>query len=611
MQSSRSPLAFGLLATLLLCACASRPISERPAKQGEVLRELQRSIVTDDEVSALTQQVLDVHDLAESWERRPSETPEALLEVTSVVPIGRRRTALAELYFALGKSAKRPADALPLYVESVLTAREQILESNSDIAAFDPEQQLLAVLYNWGLSRVAVLAQEVQGPPGSWTDLPTLGGPRPVTFVHGPKHHAPEYFDAYLAASEWNYSGRLPHRYRSFGVGAPLVGVRHEGGESGRTFGAYELPLLQTLPVTLLLDVATDGTLELHLVDAFSTRTLEVEGERLPLAADFSAPLGHLIAQYDDANKDKSRGFFAPEKLEAERGIYMLQPYDPERIPLLLVHGLWSSPLAWIEVINEVYGDDELREAYQVWLYLYPTGLEIPDNMAALHAQLHQMRVDLDPELDDPAMQDMVVVGHSMGGVLAKTLVSTGGDQLWNAVARVPVDELDTSPEEREELRRMAYFEPMPFVNRAVFIAAPHRGASMADNWVGSFGKWLIDLPAATVASFQEMIERNPEAFIGYDRMHTSIDDLSPSSTALRGLTDCPIREGLPYHTIMGDVTGKGAPNSDDGVVAYASSHLEGARSELVVDYEHGAQRHPLAQLEIRRILHEHLAERE
>ena len=225
--------------------------------------------------------------------------------------------------------------------------------------------------------------------------------------------------------------------------------------------------------------------------------------------------------------------------------------------------------------------------------------------------QLLEMRQKLDPEDDDPAMQDMVVVGHSMGGILTKTLVSTGGDELWNEVVTVPLNEIVASDEDREILRTKAYFEPLPFVNRVVFIAVPHRGAPMADNLIGSMGNWMISLPPDAVAFMDRLLRDNPSAFRGYEEAHTSIDDLSQSSEMLLALADMPIREGLPYHSIMGDVTGLGPPEAEDGVVPYRSSHLDGARSELVVESEHSAQRHPQALLEIRRILAEHLRSRE
>ena len=105
-----------------------------------------------------------------------------------------------------------------------------------------------------------------------------------------------------------------------------------------------------------------------------------------------------MIAKLQDPYELLDLGFFAPKELEADRGMYIMQPYDRERIPVVLVHGLWSSPITWIEVINEIWGDAELRARYQVWLYLYPTGLEIPTNAELFRGELLKMRRD--PHID-------------------------------------------------------------------------------------------------------------------------------------------------------------------------------------------------------------------
>jgi len=62
-----------------------------------------------------------------------------------------------------------------------------------------------------------------------------------------------------------------------------------------------------------------------------------------------------------------------------------------------------------------------------------------------------------------------------------------------------------------------------------------------------------------------------------------------------------------PYHSIIGD-RGKGdTPNSTDGVVPYWSSHLDGAKSELIVPGPHGSQNLPQTIAELDRILRLHL----
>ncbi len=87
----------------------------------------------------------------------------------------------------------------------------------------------------------------------------------------------------------------------------------------------------------------------------------------------------------------------------------------------------------------------------------------------------------------------------------------------------------------------------------------------------------------------------------------TSVKGLSPHNPALLALAQALVDRCVPYHLIEGDRGLGGGMNGSDGVVPFRSSHLEGAESELVVPADHAAFTHPLAVLEIKRILHEHV----
>jgi hypothetical protein len=195
-----------------------------------------------------------------------------------------------------------------------------------------------------------------------------------------------------------------------------------------------------------------------------------------------------------------------------------------------------------------------------------------------------------------------------MGGILSKTLISSAGERLWNDLATVPLDQINAAREDRVLLRLTLFFEPLPFIGRMVFVAVPHRGSGTAAGLVGAMDEWLITLPPETTVSVDRVLRDNPDLARSDLRAALSSGvDLSGTSPVLAALTSLPIRDGLPYHSIMGDVTGEGPPTATDGVVDWESSHLEGAVSELVVPADHSVQRHPLAILEILRILREHV----
>ena len=68
----------------------------------------------------------------------------------------------------------------------------------------------------------------------------------------------------------------------------------------------------------------------------------------------------------------------------------MLEPYDPDRIPVILIHGLTSIPQMWVPTISAIESDPELRGRYQFWVFAYPTGDPIALSALKLRESLAQ-----------------------------------------------------------------------------------------------------------------------------------------------------------------------------------------------------------------------------
>ena len=212
-------------------------------------------------------------------------------------------------------------------------------------------------------------------------------------------------------------------------------------------------------------------------------------------------------------------------------------------------------------------------------------------------------------------MQSAVILAHSLGGLITKTVVSDSGNKLVDAYFEVPIEELEISAEDKEELRKMVFFESRPYVKRVVFVSVPHRGSHIPDNFIGWAGRTLTSAPQEYDAFIDRIRSRLPAGRLKPDAEESireegnSIKNLSPTDPTIKALSEIPIDAEIPFHSIMGDQgSGKGEEGTD-GVVAYKSSHLEGAESELIVPTGHGAHLHPLAVLEIKRILELHLDE--
>src|SRR5262249_1815929 len=160
-------------------------------------------------------------------------------------------------------------------------------------------------------------------------------------------------------------------------------------------------------------------------------------------------------------------------------GIYLIDPYEHGKIPVVFVHGLMSSPEAWDNAVNDLRGDPELRKRYQFWLFFYSTGNPILASAARFRKSLDDLRTQFDPERKDPARDRMVLIGHSMGGLLSRVAISSSGQTLWNTASKVPPEEIEMDPQLKDELLEALFFKPVATVSRVVFISTPHRGSPL------------------------------------------------------------------------------------------------------------------------------------
>ena len=155
----------------------------------------------------------------------------------------------------------------------------------------------------------------------------------------------------------------------------------------------------------------------------------------------------------------------------------LVSPYVRGKIPVVLIHGLGSSPRSWAPMIEGLQADPILREHYQFWTFGYPTGEPILYSAFVLRRALLQARAQFDADGSDPAFDRMVLIGHSLGGLLAKLMAQDSRSRLWETISAQPADRLDGPAEAREILRRAFLFKPLPGVRRLIFIATPHRGS--------------------------------------------------------------------------------------------------------------------------------------
>ena len=404
---------------------------------------------------------------------------------------------------------------------------------------------------------------------------------------------APNYFTTFVGADQ--IKERLIRKENVHqGVGGALVGVRQV--DPPEKFAPHRGI---TGAVTATLDFrGTDAKLALRRPT--KQLTTDVEGKTRPLAADFSAPLSYFEPPGSLMFMGLFGGFNATN-YPAPTGLYFLQPYDPERIPLVFVHGLFSTPWTWVHTINGLQVDPEIRKHYQFWIFAYPTGNPILYSALRLREELAKA------DQLYPNHKPYVVIGHSMGGMLTHDQVVTVTEGMWDKALGQTARTFFNENSGNSLIVRATKFRANPRIKRVVFICTPHRGSDMASNPIGKIGISLITLPTRLTAVMMDSLTGTDLAKLtgSSKRLPNSITGLKPTSPALPVINSVPI--GIPYHSIIGD-RGKGdSPNSTDGVVAYWSSHLNGAQSECIVPGPHGSCELPQTIAELDRILRLHV----
>lgn len=407
------------------------------------------------------------------------------------------------------------------------------------------------------------------------------------------------YFDTLFPAAAYDVCG-LQQRHTRAGAGVALVGSRKNTYRE--PIESLYPPELITRPVTAVFQPGPGRTMTVALKDP---------RRHTALAADFTAPFAELVGHAALLARTGFGGLMGTRTArERGSGLFLLEPYDPQKTPVLFVHGILSTPLAWANVTNDLWGNAEFRRRYQIWHYHYPTSAPFLYSAKIFRQQLAAAREKLDPGGRHPASARLHVVAHSMGGLLSRTLVTNSGEAIWNRVFRVPSKTLRASTADLAEVTDILHWKARPDIRHVIFIAVPHRGSPLPRQFAGWVGRRLTRLPENFTRLYARLHRDNPEALQPAFRDSLSrgklrsIDTLSIQHPMVPPLNALPFVPWATIHSIIGD-RGRGGPleQRSDGVVPYTSSHLDSAVSELIVPTGHSAYEHPRALAEILRIL--------
>ena len=576
--------------------------------------------------SSRTQLFLRNNNLHERYTEDPTSTVQLLEQNSRSQPSMDSTHAVAELAQLEGDwylRTNRVTDASRHYAAAVVHAYQFLFDDSLDVQrnAFDPQFREICDIYNHSLENLLRIFCSETAIESGVSHLVGNGNEAIAIDVVVEGRWREEEFDRFELVNDFQVSG-IDNHYRTFGLGVPLIAVRKPTAENNSTFEKYYPPSL-SIPLTAFLEVQSydhsEGRLHsvLRLFDPQQQTSVKTKAGVAPLESDLTVPIAYYL-QNPILNTDliSTATLFDANIASNYFGFYMLEPYDPEKIPVVLVHGLWSSPVTWMKMYNDLNSDISIRKNYQFWFYMYPTGQPFWFSAAEMRNDLKQLRQDVDPENQSTAMQEMILVGHSMGGLVSRMQTISSGESFWGLLSDFPLEEMRGSAETKQKIRELVYFEPDDNIEKVVTIATPHRGSKYANNVTRWLSHKVFTLPTNWTESLEEFLKVN------HDRLKTdkkimiptSVDSLAADSPFIYALGNTKANPGVEYHNVIGNealsrfVETISHQELGDGVVSIQSAQFPEAISSIVVASEHSkVHRHPQTIFEVKRILLENL----
>ena len=497
------------------------------------------------------------------------------------------RVATQTIDRALVEEKKQPIVALGGFVAA---ARDSLRQLDRNPANAEARRD-----YNFAVARIFTVVRDAKLDP--WTQPMRVGanGEFTLTWKRDPRPEWDPALYELIPADELDFKGTyVKDHVTKEGIGAPLVAKRELTAQQASAFFC---------PPYIYYSVTATAQFEgsrcvISVNDPLAAESVRVDGHTYPLAANFTASYALLLAR----EKPQKLGFarlLRPQEYAATARVARLEPYNPNKTVVLVIHGLMDTPVTWVPMVNDLRGDVDFRRNYQVWFYSYPSGYPYPYSAVILRQELDAI------EKKFPLRKPMVVIGHSMGGCITRTLITDTGTKLWMDAFGRPPAKTEMPAASKHLLEEAIIFKHRGEIGRVVFMSTPHRGANLASNWIGRIGSMLVRTPTKLLTigrTLRESLTTDPAA-LQLKSVPNSVDTMAPNNRFVMGINTIPITPGIPYHSIIGDRGRGDSPNSSDGVVPYWSSHLDGARSEFIAPCDHGSPKNPQAIAEVHRIL--------
>jgi pimeloyl-ACP methyl ester carboxylesterase len=604
-----APLALFLL--LFLTGCAT-PIRVDRVGAREVHRELTSNVISTGDISPDSQIVLQQRGLWQYYQSDPTGAIALLHQAAAAEqPDSDVLFALAEMSFRRAEDTGVQADylAATIYAYAFLFPNDRARQPNE----FDPRVRIASDVYNRSLTSA------FESPDSSLVGLQSGTFALPfgtihITFNQESARWGHLVLSVFTPADELRVHG-LRSIYTRHGLGAPLAAET----TSNVNVSGFQVEPGVKVPVTALLRLGSDGSAltsghlqgRIDVYPAFEPSAVEIAGQSVPLEVEITAAFAFGLSD-PKVWESEYAGFLNGDFFhQTAAQLVALEPYRPDQIPVIFIHGTASSPGRWADLINDLQSDPAIRENCQFWSFTYASGSPTAFSAMQLRIAIEEAVQKLDPDGNDPVLKRMVLIGHSQGGLIAKLLVIDSGSRLWDALSREPLDQLRISASTHELLRKALFVTPVPGVRRVIFIATPQHGSFVAGSAIGQLLAGLVTPPSSLTTALRDVTEDNPKALKTSPSplQFGSLSFMTPGSPLSTALAAIPISPNVAAHSIIA-IQGRGPiETGDDGVVSYQSAHIDAVQSEIVIRAGHSVQGDPQTVAEVRRILLLHLAE--
>ncbi len=598
-----APLIIVVAFGLAVSGCASAVGVSRLSAR-DVHRSVTSNALSTGDLSEETQITLRNHNLVEQFDKTPEEALAKLrADVLSAGPSNADLFALTELsFFHAEHSHKRS-----YYLAAAVYAFAYLFpeDAQRQPVAMDPRYRWACDIYERAVTEGF---REIKGdnmdPRAGLYELPF--GTLDVSFDTADLVWGTRRLKDFVPVGELDVRG-LRNRYRSHGIGAPLAAATEIPAGTDITQDLVGPYVRIPMTAVLLLERPRQqlGASELHatlrLFTATAVESVAIGEQSVPLEIDRTAPIATTLAANRMLDNELANFLGRAVGVTRQGRLGARAPYRRGQIPVVFVHGTNSSPARWADMVNDLEADDWVRQRFQFWFFSYDSGAPIAYSSMLLRNALRAAVKQFDPEGTDECLKHMVVIGHSQGGLLTKMMVINSGDRFWRNASSRELDELDLSEKTRTLLRDAMFVEPLPFVDRVIFVATPHRGSYLAGpELLRRLMQRLVSMPSTLLQTSADMFSTDSvKPYLKMQTLPTAIDNMSPSHPFIRTIAEIPVAPGVHAHSIIAvdrDTDG-------DGVVKYASAHIDGVESEYVVNSPHSCQSNPETVDEVRRIL--------